>query len=100
MDVNDRGTMKWTSLMLPEYVEEFQKMFNEPDKKEMSLLDEQEKAEINMNLQVALEYDKEIIIKHYVKNDYAVEEGYLLGADMLSGIIIMEKVKISLKFKF
>lgn len=80
--------------MPPEHVEELQKIFKEPDKKETPLLNEQEKAAFNMKIQVALGNDAKIRIKHYANNDYAVEELYLSGTDMLSGIIIMEEVKI------
>lgn len=94
MKIHDRGTIKWTSLMLPEHVEALREIWNEVEQKEMPVLDEQEIAENNMKLQVALEYDKEISIKHFVDNEYVTDEGYLLGTDMLRGIIIMEETDI------
>ncbi|GGF28051.1 hypothetical protein GCM10010954_28930 [Halobacillus andaensis] len=38
---NDRGTIKWTSLMLPEHVEMVQEIFKEQEREEKLQLDEQ-----------------------------------------------------------
>lgn len=94
MDIHDRGTMKWTSLMLPEHLEALNQIWNEVEQKEMPVLDEQQIAENNMKLQVALEYDKKIRIKYFADNDYVDIEGYLLGTDMINGVIIMEETEI------
>ena len=45
MDINERGTKKWTSLMLPEQIEMLEQLDREQDRKEKPILDEQMKAE-------------------------------------------------------
>jgi len=57
MKVNDRGTMKWTSLMLPEHIEALNRMWEEQTYKEMPILDEHQIMENNVLLQRVLEYD-------------------------------------------
>ncbi|GAB3801050.1 YolD-like family protein [Virgibacillus kimchii] len=52
--VNDRGNIKWTSLMLPEHVQLIKEMWEEDDKKEKPILDEQQIEEIIMKLRMAL----------------------------------------------
>ena len=94
MKVNDRGTMKWTSLMLPEHVEALRVIWDDQDQKTMPDLDDQQIAENNMKLQLALEYDKKIKIKYYEKNDHVNVEGYLLGTDMVNGVILPEEKEI------
>ncbi|MGD7045763.1 YolD-like family protein [Jeotgalibacillus proteolyticus] len=39
---NDRGTIKWTSLMLPEHVEMVKEIYKEQNKVDKPLLDEQQ----------------------------------------------------------
>ncbi|GGF21521.1 hypothetical protein GCM10010954_20430 [Halobacillus andaensis] len=54
MDSRDRGTIKWTSLMLPEHVEMIKKVWKEDKRVEKGMLDEQKAAEIDFILQRAL----------------------------------------------
>ena len=50
---NDRGTIKWTSLMLPEHVEAIQKLWKEDERVEKAILDEQQLEELEFALQRA-----------------------------------------------
>ncbi|WP_254434246.1 YolD-like family protein [Halobacillus sp. Marseille-Q1614] len=54
MQSRDRGTIKWTSLMLPEHVEMIKKVWKEDERVEKGILDEQKAAEIDFVLQRAL----------------------------------------------
>ncbi len=94
MDVNERGTKKWTSLMLPEQIQMLEKMEREQEYKEKPIIDEQMKAENYVLLQEALEFDYKIRIKYYAFYDYFYEEGYLLGMDGSNGVIYMEETEI------
>ncbi|GIP64468.1 hypothetical protein J32TS6_30230 [Virgibacillus pantothenticus] len=40
--VNDRVTIKWTSIMLPEHVEMLEEVWKEQEYKEKPILDEQQ----------------------------------------------------------
>ena len=97
MKVNDRGTMKWTSLMLPEHVEALRTIWDDQDHKEMPELDEQQIFENMIVLQDALEHDLPIRIKHYANNDHLFDEGYLLSIDKINQIIFMEETEIHFK---
>ncbi|WP_082232624.1 YolD-like family protein [Halobacillus massiliensis] len=57
MQSRDRGSIKWTSLMLPEHVEMIKKIWKEDERVEKGLLDEQKAAEIDFLLQRALHDD-------------------------------------------
>lgn len=97
MKVNDRGTMKWTSLMLPEHIEMLNKMWEEQEHKEMPVLDEQQIAENNMLLRDALENDLEIRIKYYVDHEYKTIEGRLLYIDILNERLFTDEIEIKLE---
>lgn len=94
MEIHDRGTMKWTSLMLPEHVRMLREMWDDTEYKEMPILDEQQIAENNLLLQEALEYDLLISIKHYYNHEHVIEKGYLLGIDGIRRVIYMEETEI------
>lgn len=90
MKVNDRGTKKWTSLMLPEHVDLINKLWEEQDHKEKPVLDEQQIAENGLLLQQALENDLEIEIKYFVEHDYKTVKGFLLRIDPLNKLVYMD----------
>jgi len=90
----DRGTMKWTSLMLPEHIQMLEEIDIEQERKERPIVDEQMKTENYVLLQEALEFDYKIHIKYYAFHDYFYEEGYLLGMDSPNGIIYIEETEI------
>lgn len=45
--LKDRGTIKWTSLMLPEHVEQLKELWKEDEKQPLPVLDEQELEQLN-----------------------------------------------------
>ncbi|MFG6113565.1 YolD-like family protein [Halobacillus sp. MO56] len=50
----DRGTIKWTSLMLPEHVQLVKELWKEDERVEKGIIDEQKAVEIDFLLQRAL----------------------------------------------
>ncbi len=92
--VHERGTKKWTSLMLPEQIQMLEELAAEEERKEKPILDEQMKAEYYIILQEALEFDTSVWIKYYANDDYMIEEGYILSMDGVNGIIYMEAIPI------
>jgi len=75
--IYDRGTIKWTSLMLPEHQELLHEMWHGKEKKEKPMMDEQELEEINMKLQLAIHDDLPVKIKYFSEHDYKVVKGKL-----------------------
>lgn len=96
MDVNERGTKKWTSLMLPEHVQMLEDLEKEQDRKEKPVLDEQMITENYMIMEEALRSDLKIRVKYYADYDYKYHEGYLLRIDTMNKIVFMEDVNIGL----
>ncbi|NWO14879.1 YolD-like family protein [Virgibacillus sp.] len=73
--VNDRGTIKWTSIMMPEHIEMLQEMWKEQDYNEKPILDEQQKEEINTKLLMALANDLTVELKYFDKHDFYKVKG-------------------------
>ncbi len=96
MDINERGTKKWTSLMLPEHVQMLGDLEKEQDRKEKPVLDEQMITENYMIMEEALRSDLKIRIKYYEDYDYKYHDGYLLSIDTMNKIVFMEDINIRL----
>ncbi|KNE22492.1 YolD-like family protein [Virgibacillus pantothenticus] len=73
--VNDRGTIKWTSIMMPEHIEMLQKMWKEQDHEKMPILDEQQKEEINNKLLMAVANDLTVELKYFDNHDFYKVKG-------------------------
>ncbi|WP_077702509.1 YolD-like family protein [Virgibacillus dokdonensis] len=73
--VNDRGTIKWTSIMMPEHIEMLQEMWKEQEHKEKPILDEQQQEEINTKLLMAGVNDLTVEIKYFNKHDFYKVKG-------------------------
>ncbi|MBN8234956.1 YolD-like family protein [Halobacillus kuroshimensis] len=68
----DRGTIKWTSLMLPEHVEMVKKLWKEDQRVEKGIIDEQKAVEIDFLLQRAVKDD--LTVRLRVHNGFDYEE--------------------------
>lgn len=68
--INDRGTKKWTSIMMPEHIRMLQEFFNEEEKVEKPILDEQELEEINFTLNEAIENNLTVQISYYIDGGF------------------------------
>jgi hypothetical protein len=86
MDVHDRGTMKWVSLMLPEHVELLKDVFMERPKKPM--IDEQQMLEIDQNLKYRLKNKVEMVLTYYCQGDYLTSRGKIERIDQWRGYIL------------
>lgn len=75
MKINDRGTMKWVSLMLPEQIEGLRRLQEEQNRKEKSILDEQKIEENSFKLRGALQYKLELKITYFANHDFKSIEG-------------------------
>lgn len=73
--VNDRGTKKWTSLMLPEHVEMLKNVFAEQEHKEKPILDEQQIMENEEIIKHAIHDQLMIEITYFKDHDFQVIQG-------------------------
>jgi len=73
--VNDRGTKKWTSLMLPEHVEILKKVFAEQAYQTKPILDEQQVRENETTLKHAIHEDFAIEIKYFKNYEFKKAQG-------------------------
>ncbi|WP_431802992.1 YolD-like family protein [Halobacillus andaensis] len=100
MENRDRGTIKWTSLMLPEHVEMIKKVWKEDERVEKGLLDEQKAAEIDFILQRALHDGLTVELK--VHNGFDFENRCLKVESVdkrtrkIKGLDVQEKEKVSI----
>lgn len=67
----DRGTIKWTSLMLPEHVEMIKQVWKEDERIEKPILDEQKMEEIDIALHLAMKDDLTIKIQYHNGFDFS-----------------------------
>ncbi|ASF40959.1 YolD-like family protein [Halobacillus halophilus] len=100
---NDRGTIKWTSLMLPEHVEAIQKLWKEDDRVEKAILDGQQLEELEFALQRARRDDLPVEIKHHNGFNYSSTKVKVLNLDpgtrKIRCLDIEEKINTSLSFE-
>ncbi|MGP4059206.1 YolD-like family protein [Halobacillus sp. H74] len=68
----DRGTIKWTSLMLPEHVEMVKQLWKEDQRVEKGIIDEQKAVEIDFLMQRALKDD--LTVKMRIYNGFEYED--------------------------
>lgn len=84
MNVNDRGTKKWTAMMMPEHIKMINDLWAEDDKKEKPFIDEQLQIEFGIKLRLALKDDLTVEVEYYADHDYHTEKGKLIYLDPIS----------------
>ncbi|HLR63996.1 MAG TPA: YolD-like family protein [Pseudogracilibacillus sp.] len=87
MQVQDRGTKKWVSLMLPEHVDMLKEVFI--DYKKKPVLDMQEMERIDTILKWALDTNEEIEITYFDGGFFKKHRGRLKQIDQWKGYIIL-----------
>lgn len=80
--VNDRGTIKWTSLMLPEQVKMLQQLRKEQQYKKKPILDEQQINENLFHLETAIQNDSLVTIKYFANHDFHFVKGMVGKVDI------------------
>ncbi|CAG9621528.1 YolD-like family protein [Sutcliffiella rhizosphaerae] len=73
--IRDRGTIKWTSMMLPEHVKMLRDWVKEDTYETRPELDEQRLEELNERFCEALETGREVTITYYEKRRYQLFVG-------------------------
>jgi len=92
MNVNDRGTKKWSSIMLPEHVDALKQVFAEQEYKEKPILDDQQKVEIDLKLQIAIQNDLPIEVEYFKDHDFHKIKDKVLTIDSLNRYLRLEKI--------
>ncbi|PAF19767.1 YolD-like family protein [Terribacillus saccharophilus] len=65
MDIHERGTKKWTSLMMPEHHGMLQKMWSSLLDEEMPVISEDKQEDMQVDIECAVKYDKEIRVTYH-----------------------------------
>lgn len=87
MQVKDRGTMKWVSLMLPEHIEKLNEVFIEY--KEKPVLDEQKMSEIDRALKYAIKHRTPLEMTYFYSGEYRTITSRLEKIDQWRGFILL-----------
>jgi type II secretory pathway component GspD/PulD (secretin) len=79
--IRDRGTIKWTAMMLPEHVKMLREHQDGLDYGRKPELDEQRYEEFNEIICVAMEENRELKFKYYQKGKIAELAGHVHYVD-------------------
>ena len=88
--MHDRGTIKWTSLMLPEHVELLKRIWSEDKKVTKPCLDEQELELINNRILEAYHQKQPIQIEYYQDNQMLDIHGTVKKIDLLNQMVMIK----------
>ena len=88
--LRDRGTIKWTSLMLPEHVELLKEMWQEETKLQKPEMDAQELEMMNRKLKRADHYKDTVQLSVYHNGEIVTITGKIKQIDLNSKIIRLE----------
>lgn len=97
MMANDRGTKKWTSLMLTEHVEMLQDVWEEAERVEKPVIDEQEILSIEENIRISLRDSRRVDLKVYDQYKFNYLQGRVRRIDHLNKLIQLDDGS---RFKF
>lgn len=87
---NDRGTIKWTSLMLPEHVEMLKELWAEEEKTTMPKLDQQELECINQIAQTAYCNKESVQISIFHNGKHQFYQGKILKMNPLKSTLQLQ----------
>jgi hypothetical protein len=94
--INDRGTKKWTSIMMPEQIDMLQKLFAEQNHKEKPILDAQQLAENATMLQEAIENNLTVEITYFKDHDFHNVNGKVLFIQTQNRYLQLDDLRINL----
>ncbi|TFD92208.1 YolD-like family protein [Jeotgalibacillus sp. R-1-5s-1] len=91
----DRGTIKWTSMMLPEHVKLLREWADQDEYDTMPEADEQQKEEWGRLIQEALELKLELSVSYFKDHRIITAEGLIEKVDDYSQMLTINGVQIS-----
>ncbi|QDP40402.1 YolD-like family protein [Radiobacillus deserti] len=88
--INDRGSIKWSSLMLPEHVEMLRELWQEDTHQTMPIIDEQKAEEMNAVIQKA--YKEKILVRitYYATPRFHTVLGCISNIDILNSCLTVD----------
>ncbi|MBS3679773.1 YolD-like family protein [Ornithinibacillus massiliensis] len=90
--MNDRGSIKWTSLMLPEHVELLKSIWSEDKRIQRPLLDEQELELINNQIIEAYQDNQLITLTYYQSGKMLAISGTIQKFDQLKQKVLLKNL--------
>ncbi|WP_017753502.1 YolD-like family protein [Calidifontibacillus oryziterrae] len=75
--IKDRGTIKWTAMMLPEHVQQLREFWNNDKRVQMPTIDEQQLEVMNDIFQLAYTEHSLLKITYYEAGRYLNTVGYI-----------------------
>ncbi|MFS0672620.1 YolD-like family protein [Ornithinibacillus sp. 179-J 7C1 HS] len=90
--VNDRGSIKWTSLMLPEHVELLKTIWSEDKRARKPYLDEQELEVINNQMMEAYQEIRLIKLIYYYDGKMLETIGTIKKFDQRSQKVLLKDI--------
>lgn len=100
--INDRGTIKWTSLMLPEHVELLKEMWQEDQNTAEPVLDSQQIDILNEQLLEALERQTAVALSIYSNGEICARNGIITKLNSDTGHVVLYPVsdtKLTIPFQ-
>jgi hypothetical protein len=82
--IRDRGSIKWTAMMLPEHVKLLRDWAKEDTYEQKREIDEQKLESMNEIISEAMEYDKSVTITYYQHKNYQLVIGEIYRWDALN----------------
>lgn len=87
--IKDRGTIKWTAMMLPEHVDMLRKDWKEDTKICKPVIDEQALEEIELIIKEAKYHSKDLVITYWLDGKFRTVVGYICSINENSKSIRM-----------
>lgn len=88
--VNDRGSIKWTSMMLPEHVELLKELWKADSKMEKPIVDTQQLEEINYQLSNSYQNNIEITITLFQHSNLQRYTGKVIKVDPINNSFVFQ----------
>ena len=88
--VNDRGSIKWTAMMMPEQTQMLNEYWSQQEWKEKPILDEQQISDNAMKLQLAIHNNLTVAVKYFKNHDFHTIQEKIYSIDHNSKHIKMD----------
>lgn len=85
--IKDRGTIKWTAMMLPEHVHKLRKIWENDKRVPERIVDEQQLELINTTIQRAITDHLAVNITYFENGGYIQTLGYVEKIDPYTSIV-------------
>src|SRR5690625_7250702 len=94
--LRDRGTKKWTSIMMPEHAKMVEQIWSESEHKDKAILDEQQLIENEMSLQEAIQNDLENEVAYFKDHDLHTAKDEVLFIKTLNSYLSLDSIDVKL----